>query len=632
VDAGHGPAGALTGKRKGEAEREIRRFWGLVKVVHRLASDGRSADTSLAREMFQTAQWASASEAAASLSQMAARGAKGDPALAALVRDRQDLVGEWQKRDQARSAAVSQAPDKRDRAAEGANVARLAAIDARIGEIDNRLAADFPDYAALARPRPLGVEQVQAELRADEALVLFLDTPERKPTPEETFIWVVTKTDMRWVKSGLGTKGLTERVAALRCGLDHTLWDAGLASESAKTCKAALQASPAVEVIAGKPAQVLPFDLARAHELYKELLGPVENLIKGKHLLIVPAGPLTSLPLNVLVTRPPRTAIPDKLAGYRKVAWLGARQPISVLPSVASLKTLRQFAKASRATKPYLGVGNPLLDGPQDHPQWAAHYKEQAQAANAKQQCPKPSAPSIASAAARPSAGFATLFRGGQADIEEVRRWTPLPETADELCEVARRLVVPDSEVLLGSRATEAALKDMSEKGRLTDYAILHFATHGALTGQVQDLGEPGLVLTPPPRGTSDPRALERDDGFLTASEIATLKLDADWVILSACNTAGASGETAEPLSGMARAFFYAGARALLVSHWEVGSDAAVKLTTRAFVEMNANPKIGRADAFRVSMRALIEKGSAFEAHPSQWAPFVVVGEGAAAR
>ena len=78
-------------------------------------------------------------------------------------------------------------------------MARLAAIDARIAEIDRRLAADFPDYAALARPQPLGVEQVQAELRADEALVLFLDTPEWKPTPEETFIWVVTKTDMRWV-------------------------------------------------------------------------------------------------------------------------------------------------------------------------------------------------------------------------------------------------------------------------------------------------------------------------------------------------------------------------------------------------------------------------------------------------
>ena len=116
------------------------------------------------------------------------------------------------------------------------------------------------------------------------------------------------------------------------------------------------------------------------------------------------------------------------------------------------------------------------------------------------------------------------------------------------------------------------ALKDLSEQGRLADYAILHFATHGALTGQVQGAAEPGLILTPPAAGTTDARALERDDGYLSASEIAALKLDADWVILSACNTAGGSGENAEALSGLARAFFYAGARALLVSHWEVDS------------------------------------------------------------
>jgi CHAT domain-containing protein len=103
-------------------------------------------------------------------------------------------------------------------------------------------------------------------------------------------------------------------------------------------------------------------------------------------------------------------------------------------------------------------------------------------------------------------------------------------------------------------------------------------------------------------------------------------------VILSACNTAGASGETAEALSGMARAFFYAGARALLVSHWEVEVEAAVKLTTRTLAELKAHPKIGRAEAFRISMRELIEKGSPAEAHTSQWAPFVVVGEGAPVR
>jgi len=152
----------------------------------------------------------------------------------------------------------------------------------------------------------------------------------------------------------------------------------------------------------------------------------------------------------------------------------------------------------------------------------------------------------------------------------------------------------------------------------------LHFATHGALTGQVQGSAEPRLILTPPAKDASDPEALERDDGFLTASEIATLKLDADWVILSACNTAGAQSENAEALSGIARAFFYAGARALLVSHWEVGSEAAVKLTTRAFAELKGNPKIGRAEAFRLSMKELVETGSLANAHPTMWAPFVV--------
>jgi CHAT domain-containing protein len=213
----------------------------------------------------------------------------------------------------------------------------------------------------------------------------------------------------------------------------------------------------------------------------------------------------------------------------------------------------------------------------------------------------------------------------------KVGEWRPLPETADELCQIAARLGVPESEILLGTRAREGAIKDLSASGRLAEYRIVHFATHGAISGQVQGSAEPGLILTPPDAGTSD-ALLERDDGFLTASEIATLKLDADWVILSACNTASGADEHAEALSGLARAFFYAGARALLVSHWEVGSNTAVKLTTRAFEELKARPEIGRSEAFRISMREAIKKGALWQAHPSQWAPFVVVGEGAAGR
>jgi CHAT domain-containing protein len=139
---------------------------------------------------------------------------------------------------------------------------------------------------------------------------------------------------------------------------------------------------------------------------------------------------------------------------------------------------------------------------------------------------------------------------------------------------------------------------------------------------------EPALILTPPNDGTPD-AALAEDDGLLTASEVAQLELDADWVVLSACNTAAGETGDAEALSGLARAFFYAKARALLVSHWPVSSDAAVKLTTKAFAELKAHPEIGRAEALRRSMVELIKHGSAEFAHPAIWAPFVLVGEGA---
>ena len=625
------PSHALpTGKAKSEAQRASHQFWSLIKALNRWRSAPSEGDAEAPpfAETFQAAQWATASEAADALAKMAARGAKGDPALAVMVRERQDLVDEWQRRDASRTATVAQEPGKRDHAAEAVNLNRLATIDQRIGAIDARLVAEFPDYAAFASPLPLSVEVVRAHLGANEALLLFLDTPELHPLKEETFVWVVTKATARWARSDLGRMALTEAVAALRCGLDATLWRE---AEAQDKCLRLLDgAKPQQAPSHDGFVTILPFDLGRAHALYQALLAPVEDLIKGKHLIIVPAGPLTSLSFNVLVSARADAPVPRTLAEYRKVAWLGTRQPISMLPSVAALKSLRQSAKTNRAQNAYLGIGNPLLEGlPQDQ-RWGEYYKSQAELARAKQQCPPSWARRSSVAAARPPLALANVFRGGRVDIEEVRAWTPLPETADELCEVGRRLGVDESDILLGSGATETALKGLSTQGQLANYRIVHFATHGAVVGQVGGLAEPGLLLTPPAKGTSDAALLEQDDGYLTASEIAALKLDADWVVLSACNTAGAGGDTAEPLSGMARSFLYAGARALLVSHWEVGSQAAVKLTTRAFAELRNKPRLGRAEALRLSMRALIDAGTAVEAHPSQWAPFVLLGEGAA--
>jgi CHAT domain-containing protein len=162
----------------------------------------------------------------------------------------------------------------------------------------------------------------------------------------------------------------------------------------------------------------------------------------------------------------------------------------------------------------------------------------------------------------------------------------------------------------------------------LDRYRVVHFATHGLLAGQSKQLAgtgaEPALVLTPPAQASAE------DDGLLTTSEISELKLNADWVIMSACNTAaGAGSEHSEALSGLARAFFYAGARTLLVSHWEVNSEAAVKLTTHALAEMQAHPAMSRAEALKSSMATLITSEAPYAAHPAYWAPFVIVGEGA---
>jgi CHAT domain-containing protein len=225
-------------------------------------------------------------------------------------------------------------------------------------------------------------------------------------------------------------------------------------------------------------------------------------------------------------------------------------------------------------------------------------------------------------------AAIPTFFRGGLANVEEVRAQEPLPETTDELCAVAAATGARESAVYLGEKFNEDTIKGLSANGALAQARIVHFATHGLLAGETQMMGvakaEPALILTPPRKAT------EANDGLLTASEIAQLRLDADWVVLSACNTAaGASNKPGvEALSGLARAFFYAGARALLVSHWAVNSEATVRLITKAFAELKADAKLGRAEALRRSMVALVDRGSGYE-HPANWAPFVLVGEGA---
>src|SRR5262249_16841569 len=255
--------------------------------------------------------------------------------------------------------AKSQLPAKRGPDTEKLLSDRLAAIDGRLKAIDGQFAKDFPEYASLINPKPASVAQVQDLLQPNEALVLFLGTSEWKPIPEETFIWVVTKTDTRWVKSELGTKALTDRVMALRCGLDATLWDD---EPAAARCRSLVKTAPERDAYGNIRYETLPFDTTRANALYKALFEPIADIIRDKHLLIVPSGALTQLPFQVLITDKQDPALSGII--LRRAAWLARRHALTVLPSVSSLRALRQLAKESHASRMLIGFGNPLLNGP----------------------------------------------------------------------------------------------------------------------------------------------------------------------------------------------------------------------------------------------------------------------------
>jgi hypothetical protein len=598
--------------------------------------------------MFRAAQWAQGSEAASSLAKMAARSAKGDGSLARLVRERQDLVADWQAKDRQLLAARAEVQAGGNVATEQKLGMQLASSDARIAQIDRTLANDFPDYARFANPEPLDLAEVQSLLGEDELLVLFLVTENWWKAPEETFIWAVSRTQARWVRSPLGTLAIKQQVDALRCGLDKTAWQdasgwpqdtpALQKRRAEQLARRARCEELTGSIIAHMPDGVRggpPFDLARAHALYRGLFGDIEDLLTGKHLLVVAPGALATLPFNVLVTKSPDCTTPDADC-FAKAAWFGTGDLVrstTVLPSVASLKSLRgsdgKPSAPSQATKPYIGFGNPLLAGRQGD----GAERMMAETAASWQRCSEVNYDVCL-------AQFPGGTSGPPIRASRLREWSPLPQTACEVCAIARQLRVPqDEDIRLGGRLRERDIKRLgalapgAARSALQDYRIVHFATHGAVADAARQFDEPGLILTPP----SDQEQSEDDDGYLGASEVAQLHLDAEWVILSACNTAAGAGDSGEALSGLASAFFYAGARAVMVSHWEVSTNAAVDLTTRALKAIAADERIGRAEALRVAMTGLIddarqstdEARRAVRLHPSFWAAFVVAGEGA---
>jgi CHAT domain-containing protein len=202
-----------------------------------------------------------------------------------------------------------------------------------------------------------------------------------------------------------------------------------------------------------------------------------------------------------------------------------------------------------------------------------------------------------------------------------------LPDTADELRAIALALHAdPTTSLKLGREANERTVMSAD----LSRYRVVAFSTHGLVGGELNGLTQPALALTAPKVAGIE------GDGMLTMEKILSLKLDADWTVLSACNTGAGIGAEAEAASGLGRAFFYAGSRALLVTNWPVITDAAKDLVSDLFQRQTRDHSAGKAEALRQAVIQMIDHGERSEkgvpvysyAHPLFWAPYSIMGDG----
>ncbi len=569
-----------------------RRIGGILEAYIGVLADVRgtpletAAGIDAAAEAFRIADVARGQSVQRALAASAARAAAKDPGLADMVRREQDALKQIGALNALYANAVSVASDQQNASALAALRRRVDTLRGARAALSQEIEKGFPEYSALIRPAPATVEGTRTELRSGEALILTYVARDR------SFVWALPKSGaMQFAAVALTAGQMNSIVRDLRRALD-----------------------PAAATLGDIP----EFDVALSHRLYRALLEPVaDGWRSARNLLMVSHGALGQLPLSVLVTRPIKqpAARGAMFAEYRSVPWLARSHAVTVLPSVSALATLRRLPPPSPGRRNFIGFGDPAFNLQQaavPHAADATLLTSRGVFATRGIPLRLRAAPALNSAR---SATLAHLPR--------------LPDTATEVKSMALAMNADlTRDVFTGAAASEERVKSMN----LSGYRVIAFATHGLVPGDLDGLTQPALALSGP-RVTGG-----KDDGLLTMGEILGLKLDADWVVLSACNTASGEGAGAEAVSGLGRAFFYAGTRALLVSNWPVETTSARVLTTDLFRRQAGDSGLGRSDSLRQAMLAMmdgpgyVERGSGKTvftyAHPIFWAPFSLVGDG----
>lgn len=568
---------ANQGKQQSKADQ--RRLQFIVNAYLKLLTQG-APNAEDVDKAFQVYQLVGAWETQGELASSAARSAIPDPELAKLIRSEQNLKKQITATvrqlgfQSTKRGGSGKLIFKHQQRIKTLSDARTAILD----EVKNR----FPEYDQLINPRPISLASVQQTLRNGEAFVTIY------PGRDSTYVWAVgVEGQPFFAIVPMGRREMAGKVKALRGAIDTTVVD-----------------------------EILGFDMKLAHELYSKLLAPVSrSWEKADTLLAVVHGSLGSLPLVLFVKEP--TAQPEEsgllFSRYKKVPWLGRTHAVAYLPSPSAFVNLRKLPPPRADRLPFIGFGDPIFGN-----------AETDAGANATVALRGGSSFNVRGLRVTKKEG-SELTEVASADLSLLAR---LPDTSEEVRDVAKSLgVEPGGNVFLRGDANERRLKNMS----LNNRRVVHFATHGLLPGDLDGLEQPALALSSPAHAGG------HGDGLLTLGEILALELDADWVVLSACNTGVGDDSGFKAVSGLGQAFFYAGARSLLVTHWPVESVSARLITTNLF-QHAANSNLSRAQALHRTINDLMDRdsadGSFSYAHPIFWAPFTLNGDvgGVAAR
>jgi CHAT domain-containing protein len=515
------------------------------------------------------ADWVRSGSVQDALNDAAVRAAASTPALADVVRLEQDAKNEIAGLRRYLSGEAASAASPLPEIATQMR-ARIAALEAERSRYQQEIKAKFPDYERLVRPTMPSAQDIARQLDGSQALLMVL------PTTDAVYVWAVASDKpAAFARVAMPEAEVNRLVTRLRSNLDFASFK-------------------------GAPTQ---FDSAAAHTLYQRLIVPVSSALLGKtQWIVATGGALSQLPFAVLQTQAGGGSGQD-------APWLIKQAAVAQVPSLSAWLALKNIAKNKSAAQAFIGWGDPTFS-------------------NAVVASALPGLPTVRKVAIARGAqvdDISTETISTRATAPSALRYAdipPLPETRDELLAIASTLRAnARNDVLLGALATRDSVMASSKNGTLANRRVVAFATHGLMAGDLPNLSQPALAMAAGNADAANPLA-----PLLTLDDVLTLKLNADWVVLSACNTAAADGRAEEALSGLARGFFYAGARSLLVTHWAVEGESAKALTTATFEHYSTNQQAPKAESLRQAMLKVMAT-PAF-AHPAYWAPYALVGDG----